>query len=68
MTEEEMKKAISKSAKHLLDNYDELIAPDIPKMAEDIKELINMTKSGKYSQEELLKIARDKADKLARRK
>lgn len=36
-------------------------------MVKDIKELVDMCKSGKYSREELLKIANEKADKLAKR-
>lgn len=64
MSEEEIKKAISKTAQHLLDNYDELIKPDIPIMAKDIQDLVKMCKSGKYTQEEMEKIAKEKASKF----
>lgn len=63
----DLKEEISKSAKHVLDNYDTIVKPQIPYMVTDIRELIDMCKSGKYSREELLKIANEKADKLAKR-
>lgn len=63
----DLKEEISKSAKHILDNYDTIVNPQIPYMVKDIKELVDMCKSGKYSREELLKIANEKADKLAKR-
>ena len=63
----DIKEEISKSAKHILDNYDTIVKPQIPYMVKDIKELIDMCRSGKYSREELLKIANEKADKLAKR-
>lgn len=62
----EIKEEISKSAKHILDNYDTIIEPKIPDMVEDIREIIDMCKSGKYTKEKLLNIAREKADRLAR--
>ncbi len=63
----DIKEEISKSAKHILDNYDTIVKPQIPYMVKDIKELVDMCRSGKYSREELLKIANEKADKLAKR-
>lgn len=63
----DIKEEISKSAKHILDNYDTIVKPQISYMVKDIKELIDMCRSGKYSREELLKIANEKADKLAKR-
>lgn len=64
MSEEEIRKAISKAAQHLLDNYDELIKPDIPIIAKDIQDLVKMCKSGKYTQEEMDKIVKEKASKF----
>ena len=64
MSEEEIRKAISKTAQHLLDNYDELIKPDIPIIAKDIQDLVKMCKSGKYTQEEMDKIVKEKASKF----
>ena len=64
MSEEEMKKAISKTAQHLLDNYDELIKPDIPLIVKDIKDIIKMCKSGKYTEEEMNKIVEEKSKKF----
>ena len=61
----EIKEEISKSAKHILDNYDTIIEPKIPDMVKEIREIIGMCKSGKYTKEELLNIAREKADRLA---
>ena len=55
MSEEEIKKAISKTAQHLLDNYDELIKPDIPILAKDIQDIVKKCKSEKYTQEEMKK-------------
>ena len=64
MSEEEMKKAISKTAQHLLNNYDKLIKPDIPLIAKDIKDIIKMCKSGKYTKEEMDKIVEEKTKKF----
>lgn len=63
----EIKEEISKSAKHILDNYDTIVRPHIPDMAKDVRELVDMCKSGKYSREELLKIAEEKANKLSKK-
>lgn len=62
---EEMKAEIKRAARHILDNYDTIIEPKIPDMVEDIREIIDMCKSGKYTKEELLTIAREKAEKIA---
>lgn len=62
---EEMKAEIKRAARHILDNYDTIIEPKIPDMVEDIREIIDMCKSGKYTKEELLTIAREKAEKTA---
>lgn len=64
---EEMKAEIKRAARHILDNYDTIIKPKIPDMVEDIREIIDMCKSGKYTKEELLTIAREKAEKTAKR-
>lgn len=64
---EEMKAEIKRAARHILDNYDTIIEPKIPDMVEDIREIIDMCKSGKYTKEELLTIAREKAEKTAKR-
>lgn len=64
MSEEDIRKAISKTAEHLLDNYDELIKPDIPIIAKDIQDIVKMCKSGKYTQEEIDKIVKAKARKF----
>lgn len=63
----DIKEEISKSAKHILDNYDTIVKTQIPYMVKGIKEFVDMCRSGKYSREELLKIANEKADKLAKR-
>lgn len=63
----DIKEEISKSAKHILDNYDTIVRPKIPDMVKDIKELVDMCKSGKYSREELLNVATEKADSLAKK-
>lgn len=68
MTEEEMKKVIFKTAKHLLDNYDTLIKPDIPLIANDIKDIISMYKSGKYTKNEMDKIVEEKVKKFGGKK
>ena len=62
-----LREEISKAAKHILDNYDTIIKPQIPDMVKDIRQLIDMCKSGKYSREELLEIAEEKANKLAKK-
>lgn len=64
---EEMKAEIKRAARHILDNYDTIIEPKIPDMVEDIREIIDMCKSGKYTKEELFTIARGKAEKTAKR-
>ena len=63
---EEMKAEIKRAARHILDNYDTIIEPKIPDMVEDIREIIDMCKSGKYTKEELLTSAREKAEKTAK--
>lgn len=40
MTDKEIREKISKSAGYLLEHYDELIAPDIPVLAELIKKVV----------------------------
>lgn len=62
-----LKEEISRSAKYILDNYDTIVRPQIPDMVKDIKELVDMCKSGKYSREELLNVATEKADSLAKK-
>lgn len=62
-----LKEEISRSAKYVLDNYDTIVRPQIPDMVKDIKELVDMCKSGKYSREELLNVATEKADSLAKK-
>lgn len=62
-----LKEEISKSAKYILDNYDTIVRPKIPDMVKDIKELVDMRKSGKYSREELLNVATEKAHSLAKK-
>ena len=62
-----LREEISRSVKHILDNYDTFIKPQIPDMVKDMRELIDMCKSGKYSREELLGIAEEKANKLAKK-
>lgn len=64
----DIKEEISKSAKHILDNYDTIVKPQIPYMVKDIRQLIDMCRSSKYSREELLRIAEEKANKLAKKK
>lgn len=61
----EMKEEIKRATKHILDNYDTIIEPKIPDMVEDIREIIELCKSGKYTEEELLDIVREKAEKIA---
>ena len=61
----EMKAKISKSAQHILDNYDTIIEPKIPDIVKEIREIIELCKSGKYTEEELLDIAKEKAEKIA---
>lgn len=63
---EEMKAEIKRAARHILDNYDTIIEPKIPDMVKEIREIIDMCKSGKYTKEELLSIAREKADRLTK--
>ena len=63
---EGMKAEIKRAAKHILDNYDTIIEPKIPDMVKEIREIIELCKSGKYTEEELLDIAREKADKLTK--
>lgn len=62
-----LKEEISRSAKYILDNYDTIVRPKIPDMVKDIKELVDMCKSGKYSREELLNVATEKANSLAKK-
>ena len=62
---EEMKAEIKRAAKHILDNYDTIIEPKIPDIVKEIKEIIELCKSGKYTEEELLDIAKEKAEKIA---
>lgn len=62
----EIKAEIKRATKHILDNYDTIIEPKIPDMVKDIREIIDMCKSDKYTEEELLNIVREKADKLTR--
>ena len=62
---EEMKAEIKRAAKHILDNYDTIIEPKIPDIVKEIKEIIELCKSGKYTEEELLDIVREKAEKIA---
>ena len=64
MSDEEIKRAISKTAQHLLDNYDELIKPYIPIITSDIQDIVKMCKSGKYTQEEMETIVKEKASKF----
>lgn len=64
----EIKEEISKSAKHILDNYDTIIEPKIPNMVEDIRKIIELCKSGNYTEEELLDIAKEKAERLSKTK
>lgn len=53
---EGMKAEIKRAAKHILDNYDTIIEPKIPDIVKEIKEIIELCKSGKYTEEELLEI------------
>jgi hypothetical protein len=62
----EIKAEIKRAAKHILDNYDTIIDPKIPDIVKEIKEIIELCKSGKYTEEELLDIVREKADKLTK--
>lgn len=62
---EEMKAEIKRVAQHILDNYDTIIEPKIPDMVKEIREIIELCKSGKYTEEELLDIVREKAEKIA---
>ena len=62
---EEMKAEIKRAARHILDNYDTIIEPKIPDMVKEIREIIELCKSGKYTEEELLDIVREKAEKIA---
>lgn len=62
---EEMKAEIKRTTKHILDNYDTIIEPKIPDMVKEIREIIELCKSGKYTEEELLDIVREKAEKIA---
>lgn len=62
---EEMKAEIKRAARHILDNYDTIIEPKIPDIVKEIKEIIELCKSGKYTEEELLDIVREKAEKIA---
>lgn len=61
----EIKAEIKRAAKHILDNYDTIIEPKIPDIVKEIKEIIELCKSGKYTEEELLDIAKEKAEKIA---
>lgn len=65
---EEMKAEIKRAARHILDNYDTIIEPKIPNMVEDIREIIELYKSGNYTEEELLDIAKEKAERLSKTK
>ena len=62
----EIKAEIKRAAKHILDNYDTIIEPKMPDIVKEIKEIIELCKSGKYTEEELLDIVREKADKLTK--
>lgn len=62
---EEMKVEIKRVTRHILDNYDTIIEPKIPDMVKEIREIIELCKSGKYTEEELLDIVREKAEKIA---
>lgn len=64
---EEMKAEIKRAAKHILDNYDTIIEPKIPDMVKEIREIIELCKSGKYTEKELLDIAKEKAEEIAKR-
>ena len=65
---EEMKAEIKRAARHILDNYDTIIEPKIPNMVEDIREIIELYKSGNYTEEELLDIAKEKAERVSKTK
>ena len=65
---EGMKAEIKRAAKHILDNYDTIIEPKIPDMVKEIREIIELCKSGKYTEEELLDIAKEKAERLSKTK
>ena len=65
---EEMKAEIKRVARHILDNYDTIIEPKIPNRVEDIREIIELYKSGNYTEEELLDIAKEKAERLSKTK
>lgn len=65
---EEMKAEIKRAAKHILDNYDTIIEPKIPDMVKEIREIIELCKSGKYTKEELLDIAKEKAERVSKTK
>ena len=65
---EEMKTEIKRAARHILDNYDTIIEPKIPNMVEDIRKIIELCKSGNYTKEELLDIAKEKAERLSKTK
>lgn len=65
---EEMKAEIKRAARHILDNYDTIIEPKIPNMVKEIREIIELCKSGKYTKEELLDIAKEKAERVSKTK
>lgn len=65
---EEMKAEIKRAAKHILDNYDTIIEPKIPDMVKEIREIIELCKSGKYTKEELLDIAKEKVERVSKTK
>ena len=61
----EIKAEIKRAAKHILDNYDTIIEPKIPDIVKEIKKIIELCKSGKYTEKELLDIAKEKTEKIA---
>ena len=64
----DMKAEIKRAAQHILDNYDTIIEPKIPNMVKEIREIIELCKSGNYTKEELLDIAKEKAERLSKTK
>ena len=64
----EVKAEIKRAAKHILDNYDTIIEPKIPDMVKEIREIIELCKSGNYTKEELLDIAKEKVERVSKTK
>lgn len=50
----EMEAEIKRAAQHISDNYDTIIEPKIPDMVKEIREIIELCKSGKYTMFDLM--------------